>query len=113
MRNQVRLSPADPDLTLFNSRIGWAHFFLGDDEAAVLWTEKAIRLPGANWPMRAIRLAALARLGRDDDTSEALAELLRFRPDITVSFVKKRLPTADEAYRERLFGGLRKAGLPE
>ena len=109
----IRLSPADPDLTLFNSRIGWAHFFLGDDEAAVQWTEKAIRLPGANWPMRAIRLAALARLGRDDDASEALAELLRFRPDITVSFVRKRLPTADEAYRESLFDGLRKAGLPE
>ncbi len=109
----IRLSPADPDAALFNSRIGMAHFYLGDYEAAVQWTEKGIRLPGSNWPMRAFRVAALAQLGRDNDASDALAELLRFRPDITLSFVRNRLPTADAAYRENLFDGLRKAGLPE
>ena len=90
-----------------------AHYYLGDYEAAAQWTDKAIRLPGANWPMRAFRVAALAQLGRDDDAADALAELLRYRPDITLSFVRNRLPTADAAYRENLFDGLRKAGLPE
>ena len=45
--------------------------------------------------------------------SDALAELLRYRPDLTLSFVRDRLPTTDTAYRENLFDGLRKAGLPE
>ncbi len=109
----LRLSPADSDATLFNSRIGMAHCYLGDYEAAAQWTDKAIRLPGANWPMRAFRVAALAQLGRNDDASDALADLLRFRPDITLSFVRNRLPTADVAYRESIFAGLRKAGLSE
>ena len=109
----IRLSPADSDAMLFHSRIGMAHFYLGDFETAVQWTEKAMRLPGSNWPGRAFRVAALAQLGRDDDAADALAELLRYRPDITLSFVRNRLPTADAAYRESIFAGLRKAGLPE
>ncbi len=109
----IRLSPADPDAAGYNSRIGMAHFYLGDYEAAVQWTEKGIRLPGSAWMMRAYRVAALAQLGRDDDASDALAELLRFRPDITLSFVRDRLPTTDAAYLENLFDGLRKAGLPK
>jgi len=109
----IRLSPADPDIMLFNSRMGMVHYCLGDYEAAVQWTENAIRLPGANWPARVFRVAALAQLGRNSATTEALAELLRFRPDLTFSFVRDRLPATDAAYREILFDGLRKAGLPE
>ena len=109
----IRLSPADPDAAGYNSRIGMAHFYLGDYEAAVQWTEKGIRLPGSAWMMRAYRVAALAQLGRDNDASDALAELLRFRPDITLSFVRDRLPTTDAAYLDNLLDGLRKAGLPE
>ena len=109
----IRLSPADSDAALFHSRIGMAHYYLGDYGAAMEWAEKAVRLPGANWPMRAFRVAALARLDRDDEASEALGELLEYRPDITLSFVRNRLPTADAVYRQNLLDGLRKAGLPE
>jgi len=72
-----------------------------------------LRLPGANWPARAVRVAALAHLGRSDDATDALAELMRFRTDITLSFVRYRMPTTDATYLKNFVEGLRKAGLSE
>ena len=57
--------------------------------------------------------AAYAQLG---ETNKAANELARYRtldPDATITHLKAQLPYKDQEQAERLWAGLRKAGLPE
>jgi hypothetical protein len=57
-------------------------------------------------------VAALAMQGPHDAAAEALAELLRVRPDFSLAWVRDNIPHIGEI-RERLLEGLRKAGVSE
>ncbi len=60
----LRLSPADPNAMLFNSRIALAHLYLGDNDSAAEWSEKPcvcrartgqrVRSGWRRWPILAV-----------------------------------------------------------
>ena len=57
--------------------------------------------------------AAYGHLGRREDASVMLSQLLRLLPDETISAIRKRSPFVDAPGPQRYFEGLRLAGLPE
>ena len=58
-------------------------------------------------------VAALAHLKRKDEAANALQELDQRRPGATIAMLESIYPATASQLREKLFDGLRKAGLPE
>ncbi len=112
----LRLSPRD------TSASGWTHFAgaaklaSGRDEEAVAWLNRSIEL-GPNWPTPHLWLAAaLARLGRLEEARELARAGLELNPSFTIARLRSSVFSDNAAYlagRERVYEGMRMAGLPE
>ena len=112
----LRISPRDTRAS------GWMHFAgaaklaAGRDEEAVAWLNRSIEL-GPNWPTPHFWLAAaLARLGRLKEASEQARAGLELDPGFTIARLRSSAFSDNPVYlagRERVYDGLRKAGLPE
>lgn len=112
-RSAINLSPRDPMTAWFHNGMGAALFNLQRHEECVEWVRKAVQLPNDPWLIRAYLVSALAHLERDEEASKALTDLLELQPDCTISLVQRLVLTTVDSYREHLFDGLRKAGMPE
>jgi TolB-like protein len=113
----IRLSPRDPFLFRGYYGIGSVQFLLGDDVSAIEMLRKAIGL-SPNYPLAHLCLAAAYGMqGRVDEAGAALANYLRTGPSArTISELQLLRPSKNPSYlaqRERLYEGLRKAGMPE
>jgi TolB-like protein len=113
----VRLSPRDPFLFKGYYGIGLVQFLLGDDVRAIEMLRKAIGLSPNHSLAHLCLAAAHGMQGRVDEASAALANYLRTGPSArTISELQLLRPSGDPSYlaqRERLYEGLRKAGMPE
>jgi adenylate cyclase len=113
----VRLSPRDPFLFRGYYGIGLIQFLLGDDVQAIETLRKAIGL-SPNYSLAHLCLAAAHGMqGRVDEASAALANYLRTGPSTpTISELQLLRTSQNPSYLaqiERLYEGLRKAGMPE
>ncbi|WP_162561370.1 adenylate/guanylate cyclase domain-containing protein [Methylobacterium terrae] len=111
----IRLSPKDPLLGAWLARDGLAKLHLGRDEAAIDPLRRAAAVnPLFDFPHLYLA-CAFARLGRDAEARASLAEFLRLRPGYTIARYRSLTSTEPTflAQRERLYDGLRRAGLPE
>ena len=113
----IRLSPRDPTLNIFHHHKGWAFFMKQQYGPAIDWLRRAEHIT----PFTDLLLAsALALTGR---SAEAMKTLDRYRayPIVKTTTIAQlrmqQFALADNpewiAYNERLFDGLRKAGMPE
>ena len=96
--------------------VGAAKLYSGCDEEAVAWLNRSIeRNPNA--PHSHLFLAAaLAHLGRHEEASEQARAGLELNQSFTIARFRSRIFTDNPVYlagRERVYDGLRKAGLPE
>ena len=101
---------------------GWVHFvgaaklYSGRDEEAVAWLNRSIeRNPNMPHP-HFFLAAALAHLGRREEACEQAHAGLELNPSFTIARFRSRIFTDNPVYlagRERVYDGLRKAGLPE
>jgi tetratricopeptide (TPR) repeat protein len=114
----IHLSPRDPLLLIFDNFRGLAYFLLKNDGMAIEVLRRSVALSPRPWP-QAVLVASLALDGRDAEAREALAQYLSFndgRPK-TVSQWRPQVLAYDNpafvASFERLYEGLRKAGMPE
>ncbi len=84
-----------------------------DYEEALHWAQKTIQIPRAtgHWP-HAVLAASLAHLGRIDEARAAVKAALGEKPDLTLAYLKKTLPTKHLGGLDPFLDGLRKAGLP-
>ncbi len=105
----IRLSPRDPLMTLYQSLLGSARFALADDEGALELMPAARPGDQASGRRSAVRVAALAHLGRGAEAQLELDRYMIVFPHATVSLVLHH--TSDLG--GRLADGLRKAGMPE
>ena len=116
LRKAMRLSPRDPELPIWQMFMGAVHLHLGRDSEAVHWLTKSVALSG-NDPFTHLFLAsALALSDRKIEAEAQLAELLRLKPEFTLTRLKGLEPSdapAFRAQRERIYAGLRLAGVPE
>ncbi|HJU16636.1 MAG TPA: BTAD domain-containing putative transcriptional regulator [Stellaceae bacterium] len=116
----IRLSPRDPQIGLFYSRIGRAHLLQSRIDEAITWCEKARNATPAAAIFRSFLASAYALKG---DVNRAAAELDEARRLVGGNRYSSiaRLRTVDSWGVPRIqalmestyFAGLRKAGVPE
>jgi adenylate cyclase len=113
----VRLSPRDPFLPGFYHHKGWAFFMKQQYETAIEWLRRAEHIS----PFTDLLLAAASALtGRSTEAKKALDQY-RAKPSVNTTTIAQlrmqQFGLADNlewiAYNERLFDGLRKAGMAE
>ncbi|MEH2709876.1 adenylate cyclase [Bradyrhizobium elkanii] len=113
----IRLSPRDPETSIFLLFKGWAYFLMGHDDEALVWLRRA----AAASPETPIILAALtsqlALAGQDAEARAMLARYLAL-PDTRTRTVAQWnfVPDDNSAFAQfdqRFRSGLRKAGMPE
>ena len=109
----INLSPRDIILGRFYGGLTVSYLFLKRHDEAVEAAQKSIQNPPVPWTIRSYLASALAHLDRAEEAAKAIEHLLEAQPRCTTVFFKEHLFITDEAYREHLFDGLRKAGLPE
>jgi adenylate cyclase len=107
----MRLSPRDPEISIMLSGIAMAHLIAGRADEALTFSQKSIDDTPRFTSAHRTKIAALVHLGRLPDAKIAAAEFLTFDPAFTIS---ARLPAfRDAEFRQRYYGGLTAAGLPE
>ena len=113
LRRADRLSPCDPRAWFINTGMGMAHFQTSQYDESIVWLKKAL----AQNPHSAVALrvlaANLANLGQKDRASEAIRELLKIEPHLTISDLRARMLMAHERLWTKFSAALRLAGLPE
>ena len=116
VREALRLSPRDSFAFSWMANAGLAKLYLGRDEEAVEWFQRAIdidrTLPNAYFYVA----AALAHLGRHDEARAAAAAGLQNNPAYTLKGFRASSFSDNPTFlaqRERVYEGLRRAGLPE
>ena len=117
----IRLGPRDPYIFGNYHAKGWAFFMKEQDDHAIEWLRRsAAAAPGAE-PFTYLLLAsAYALNGRQAEAQDELKRYLslsRTKSTTIAQLRKQQLSLADNstwvAYNERLFEGLRKAGMAE
>ena len=111
----MRLSPRDPELSRWHFRIGVADFYRGRLDHAIEALQRSVQL-NPNYNLAHFYLAAgLALKGRDAEAAVACGAGLRLDPTFTVARFRA-LTLSDNAtflaQRERVYEGMRKAGVP-
>ena len=113
----LRISPRDARASYWMVFVGIARLHSGRDEEAVAWLNRSIDLnPNLTLP-HFFLAAALAHLGRIEEAREAGRAGLELDPSFSSARVRRSMAFSDNpvflAGRERLYDGLRRAGLPE
>jgi TolB-like protein/class 3 adenylate cyclase/Flp pilus assembly protein TadD len=116
VKEALRLSPRDARAFSWLAIPGYAKFYLGNDEEAVEWLQRSIET-NRNYPLAHFWIAApLAHLGRQPDARAAVEAGLALDPKFSIAGIRAGALSDNPAYlakRERLYDGMRKAGVPE
>ena len=116
VREALRISPRDTLAFNWLATAGLAKLYLGSDEEAAAWFRRAIEidrsLPNAHFYLA----AAFAHLGRVSEAQAAVAAGLAINPSYTISGFRAGSFSDNPTFlaqRERVYEGMRKAGVPE
>jgi adenylate cyclase len=112
LKSAMRLSPYDPNMGSMLVRLADAMYFTKHYEEAVEWARKAIQQPNFQWSRYAVLIAALGQCGRLDEGRRALEQVVKLRPDFSLSFVRETHLLNDANNIEQYLDGLRKVGVP-
>ena len=116
LHEAFRLSPRDTFAYAWSAMLGVVKLTLGADEEAMTLLQRAVE-DNRNYPAAHFWLAsALAHLDRLDDAGLAVQAGLSLDPTFTVSRFRKGAFSSNPTYlalRERVYEGMRKAGVPE
>lgn len=111
----IRLSPRDASIGEWYAYMGIARFMMDQLDEAIFWLRRSTEAApgiGINYYTLA---AAFALVGRDQEAQATLSEYIRQQPAMSINRLRT-LPYSNHprylAWRERLYDGLRKAGLP-
>jgi len=109
VKKAMRLNPMYP--VWYSWNLGHAYFLTNRYEEAIETLNRVLdRNPGF-LPAHAYLAASYGELGRYEEARAEAAELERLSPDLSSEAWRQRLPYKDQAVLERLFNGLRKAGV--
>jgi tetratricopeptide (TPR) repeat protein len=112
----LRLSPRDSFASVWLLMAGGAKLILGADEEAVARLRSSIEL-NRNWPLVHFFLAAaLANLGKLDEAQAETRVGLKLDSTFTIQRFRAAQESDNQTFlagKERIFEGMRKAGVPE
>jgi len=116
----IRLSPRDPQIGLFFSRIGSGHLLQSRTDEATIWYEKARNATPAHPEFRTFLASVYALKGESERAAAELAEARRLVGDDRYSSIAQfraisfwGAPKVRDLIEITYFAGLRKAGVPE
>ena len=114
LEKAVRLNPRDPLIWAVKSLRSLIHCLLRQYEVAAESARQSMREPRAAgyWPY-AVLAAALGNLGQIEEARTIVDEALQIKPDLSLSYLERTLPTKQPGGLQPYLNGLRKAGLPE
>lgn len=113
LRRAQRLSPRDPRGWFIASGMALAHVVDGHFEEAAACAQIAVdQNPRSTIALRFLA-GSLAKLGRMEKARDALEDMLRIEPDLTLARLRARLLGIDNRVWNKVAEGLRLAGLPE
>ena len=109
----LRLSPKDPQNSVFHASISLAHFLAGRYEDCIEEAQEIVRQrPGFPSAQRML-CVALARSGKIEEARAHLDTLMKLQPNISASQLRRTLPYPSPEHLEQFVGGLVIAGLPD
>ena len=115
----IRLSPRDPAIPFWYTRIGEAHLLQSKFDEAILWLEKA-RSADEGLPfVHGLLASAYGLKGETERAASELAEARRLSGGYWTSIARRRAvasydtPTIRALAEATVYAGLRKAGMPE
>lgn len=113
----IRLSPRDPETSIFLLFKGWAYFMMGHDDEALVWLRRAAAASPETPVILAALTSELALTGQDTEARATLAQYLALPGTRTRTVAQWDYVPDDNAaflqFHERFRTGLRKAGMPE
>ncbi|MGY8664072.1 adenylate/guanylate cyclase domain-containing protein [Bradyrhizobium sp. UFLA05-109] len=116
MEQALRLSPRDTGVYIWSLFIGLAKFWQGADAEARVWLRRSLEA-NRNYPMAHFYLAAALALVGELDEARATAQAgLALNPSFSIRRYRTNSPSNHPVYlagRERVYEGLRLAGVPE
>ena len=116
MEHALRLSPRDIYVYIWTHFVGAAKFWQGADAEAIVWLRRSIEA-NRNYPLGHLYLAAaLAHLGELDEARATAQAGLALNPSFSIRRFRTSIQSNHPAYlagRERVYEGLRIAGVPE
>jgi len=116
VQQALRLSPRDTLVNIWSLNVGLAKFWQGADAEAIVWLRRSIEA-NRNHPNAHFYLAAvLARLGELDEARATAQAGLALNPSFSIRRFRTNTPSNNPVYlagRERVYEGLRMAGVPE
>jgi TolB-like protein len=112
----LRLSPRDTSVYIWTLFVGIAKLWQGADAEAIVWLRRSLEA-NRNHPNGPFYLAAaLAHLGELDEARATAQAGLALNPSFSIRRFRTNTPSNHPVYlagRERLYEGLRMAGVPE
>ena len=112
----LRLSPRDTYVYIWSLFVGVAKFLQGADAEALVWLRRSLEA-NRNYPVGHFYLAAaLALVGELDEARAIVQAGLALNPSFTIRRFRANTPSNHPVYlagRERVYEGLRMAGVPE
>jgi adenylate cyclase len=102
---------SDPRYT-WAASIAFSHYLLGQYDASLSWAREALYLNPNHLQVLALRAAALAQAGRNEEATEAGKILLHNYPDLTVEQHLRNFHWKNPDDLARYRDGLLKAGVP-
>jgi len=116
IQEALRLSPRDAFAFRWMTFVGLAKAQVRAEDEAIAWLRRGIEA-NRNQPMLHFNLAAaLARLGALDEARAAVQAGLALNPGFTINRFRSGTPSDNPTFlaqRERIYQGMRTAGVPE
>ena len=113
----LRISPRDTRASVWMLIVGFAKLHSNRDEESVAWLNRSIELNPNNPAVHFSLAAALAHLGRIEEAREAGRAGLELDPSFSSARLRRSMTFSDNPVflvrRERLYEGMREAGLRE
>jgi tetratricopeptide (TPR) repeat protein len=111
----LRLSPRDIAVYMWTLFVGLAKFWQGADAEAIVWLRRSLEV-NRNSIAHFYLAAVLAHVGELDEARATVQAGLALNPSFTIRRYRTNTPSNHPAYlagRERVYEGLRMAGVPE
>src|SRR5271166_5328644 len=112
IEHAMRMSPRDPQISMFNTALAAAHYQAGRYPEAVQFGRRSVHTREGLIAGYRIYIASLALAGQIEEARAALQRLREMHPDISIAWIEKYVPyTAGPM--AKFVEGMRKAGVPE
>jgi adenylate cyclase len=110
LEEAIRMSPHDPQNTIFNTGLAVAHYLAGRFAEAVEYSHETLQQRSIFTAGHRIYCASLAQNGQIDEAREALSGLKQMHPDLSIAWIEQNVPYTTGAM-PKFVEGMRKAGL--